>query len=140
MPVGSDPRVMLNFGFESGLVLALDQRAGDAADVAAPRRALVRGQCSASSYSGPPFRALPRDTAVDDDGSMAVSMHTAAERPDLWERGIPSEEVWPEYNLHGDDLNRWWQHLDVELADFSSCCTTRSATRSLPRATPVRCG
>jgi hypothetical protein len=45
-------------------------------------------------------------------------MHTAAERPDLWERGIASESVWPEYNLHGDELNRWWQHLDAELPDF----------------------
>jgi hypothetical protein len=46
------------------------------------------------------------------------AMHTAAERPDLWERGIPSAAVWPEYNLHGDVLNRWWGHLEEELADF----------------------
>lgn len=45
-------------------------------------------------------------------------MHTAAERPDLWARGIPSEDVWPEYNLHGDVLNQWWGDLDKELADF----------------------
>ena len=45
-------------------------------------------------------------------------MHTAAERPDLWERGIPSESVWPEYNLHGDVLNEWWGYLDEELAEF----------------------
>jgi len=45
-------------------------------------------------------------------------MFTAAERPDLWERGIPSDRVWPEYNLHGDVLNQWWQHLDEELADY----------------------
>ena len=45
-------------------------------------------------------------------------MHTAAERPDLWERGIQSASVWPEYNLHGDDLNRWWEHLDEELPEF----------------------
>lgn len=45
-------------------------------------------------------------------------MHTAAERPDLWERGIPSAAVWPEYNLHGDRLNRWWDHLGEELADY----------------------
>ncbi len=44
------------------------------------------------------------------------SLHTAAERPDLWERGIDSEDVWPEYNLHGDVLNRWWGQLDEELA------------------------
>ena len=49
---------------------------------------------------------------------MPFSMHTAAERPDLWERGIPSESVWPEYNLHGDVLNQWWGHLDEDLADY----------------------
>ncbi len=47
-----------------------------------------------------------------------VTMHTAAERPDLWKRGIDSASVWPEYNLHGDVLNQWWGLLDVELADF----------------------
>lgn len=49
---------------------------------------------------------------------MPFTMHTAAERPDLWERGISSQSVWPEYNLHGDVLNLWWGHLDEELADF----------------------
>ncbi|MGK5683406.1 hypothetical protein [Actinoplanes sp. URMC 104] len=49
---------------------------------------------------------------------MPLTMHTAAQRPDLWERGIPSAAVWPEYNLHGDRLNRWWDHLDEELADY----------------------
>ncbi len=47
-----------------------------------------------------------------------LTMHTAAERPDLWERGIPSVTVWPEYNLHGDVLNRWWSSLDVDLPEF----------------------
>ena len=47
-----------------------------------------------------------------------LSMYTAAERPDLWERGIPSEQVWPEYNLHGDVVNQWWGLLDVEMADY----------------------
>jgi hypothetical protein len=49
---------------------------------------------------------------------MTFTVHTAAERPDLWDRGIPSESVWPEYNLHGDVLNRWWGHLDEELREF----------------------
>ena len=49
---------------------------------------------------------------------MGTTLYTAAERPDLWERGIDSADVWPEYNLHGDVLNRWWGHLDEELADF----------------------
>jgi hypothetical protein len=49
---------------------------------------------------------------------MAFTMCTAAERPDLWARGLDSATVWPEYNLHGDVLNQWWPHLDEELADF----------------------
>jgi hypothetical protein len=49
---------------------------------------------------------------------MSLTMHTAAERPDLWDRGIESATVWPEYNLHGDVLNRWWGHLEEELADY----------------------
>jgi hypothetical protein len=49
---------------------------------------------------------------------MTLAVHTARERPDLWERGIPSESVWPEYNLHGDVLNRWWGHLDEDLPEF----------------------
>jgi hypothetical protein len=51
-------------------------------------------------------------------GLMTLTVHTARERPDLWERGIPSESVWPEYNLHGDVLNRWWGHLDEDLREF----------------------
>lgn len=47
-----------------------------------------------------------------------LTLHTAAERPDLWERGIDSESVWPEYNLHGDVVNQFWGRLDEELADF----------------------
>jgi hypothetical protein len=45
-------------------------------------------------------------------------LFTAAERPDLWERGIPSADVWPEYNMHGDILNEWWGLLGEELPDF----------------------
>jgi hypothetical protein len=44
-------------------------------------------------------------------------MHTAAERPDLGERGLDSADVWPEHNLHGDVLNQWWGHLGEELPD-----------------------
>ena len=57
-----------------------------------------------------------RSTAHDE--FMSLTMHSAADRPDLWERGIPSESVWPEYNLHGDVLNRWWGHLDEDLPEF----------------------
>jgi hypothetical protein len=47
-----------------------------------------------------------------------LTIHTAAERPDFWERGLDSAAVWPEYNLHGDVLNQWWGLLDVELPQF----------------------
>jgi hypothetical protein len=47
-----------------------------------------------------------------------ITMHTAAERPDLWARGVASADVWPEYNRHGDVANKWWGKLDDELADF----------------------
>ena len=47
-----------------------------------------------------------------------ITMRTAAERPDLWERGLGPDSVWPEYNTHGDVLNQWWPNLDEELPDF----------------------
>ena len=49
---------------------------------------------------------------------MTLSLYTVSERPDLWERGIASEDVWPEYNLHGDVLNQHWGKLDQELPDY----------------------
>ncbi len=49
---------------------------------------------------------------------MRPTLHTAAERPDLWERGIDSADVWPEYNLHGDVLNAFWGRLDTELPEL----------------------
>ena len=47
-----------------------------------------------------------------------IELHTAAERPDLWERGLDSSAVWPEYNLHGDVANAYWPSLVEELADY----------------------
>lgn len=52
------------------------------------------------------------------DPAPALELHTAAERPDLWDRGVASASAWPEYNLHGDVVNRWWGLLDEEMADF----------------------
>ncbi len=35
-----------------------------------------------------------------------------SERPDLWDAITAlSEEVWPEYNLHGDVLGGYWDRL-----------------------------
>jgi hypothetical protein len=42
---------------------------------------------------------------------------TAAERPDVWERATELDaDVWPEYNRHGDVLNRYWGRLEDEFA------------------------
>jgi GNAT superfamily N-acetyltransferase len=41
------------------------------------------------------------------------------ERPALWDE-LPDigAEVWPEYNRHGDILNRYWPHLEREFGAF----------------------
>jgi GNAT superfamily N-acetyltransferase len=47
-----------------------------------------------------------------------ASVLTWAERPDLAERGPRSEDVWPEYNRHGDVFDDWWSPLLEELPEF----------------------
>jgi GNAT superfamily N-acetyltransferase len=48
-----------------------------------------------------------------------LTLHTAAERPDLDERADElTGEVWPEYNRHGDVLNELWPVLDERFTDF----------------------
>jgi hypothetical protein len=35
-----------------------------------------------------------------------------SEQPELWDSiDDLSQQVWPEYNLHGDELNRYWGEL-----------------------------
>jgi hypothetical protein len=52
------------------------------------------------------------------EGRAMITVHTAAERPDLWKIGNEAPSVWPEYNRHGDVLNQWWGLLDEELPEF----------------------
>lgn len=44
-----------------------------------------------------------------------VTIATFEQRPDLASRGIPSSEIWPEYNLHGDVLDVLWPRLEADL-------------------------
>jgi GNAT superfamily N-acetyltransferase len=46
-----------------------------------------------------------------------VRAFTAAERRDLYDRASEIE-AWPEYQHHGDVLNRYWRRLHDERADF----------------------
>jgi GNAT superfamily N-acetyltransferase len=49
---------------------------------------------------------------------VTVQVVTWAERPDLAARGPASEDVWPEYNLHGDVFDDWWGPLEAELPEY----------------------
>jgi hypothetical protein len=50
---------------------------------------------------------------------VSPRVYTCAERPDLWERSVDEiGGVWPEYNMHGNVLNRHWSRLDEDFRDF----------------------
>jgi hypothetical protein len=69
---------------------------------------------------------------------MSVTVIRYAERPELWEHSDAlSRAVWPEYNQHGDVLNRYWGRLLEDFPSSSSSCTT-TGTGCWPRATPCR--
>jgi hypothetical protein len=50
---------------------------------------------------------------------MSIEVVRYSERPELWEQldGL-SDEVWPEYNLHGDVLNPYWGRLYEEFPQW----------------------
>jgi hypothetical protein len=52
---------------------------------------------------------------------MALHLVTHAERPELRQLAPAAEAVWPEYNLHGDDMNAWWAPLLGELPEYQFC-------------------
>ncbi len=50
---------------------------------------------------------------------MGIVAYRFSERPELWERiSDLSAEVWPEYNRHGDILNRYWTRLYDAFPDY----------------------
>jgi GNAT superfamily N-acetyltransferase len=49
---------------------------------------------------------------------VAVRLWTWKERPELSRRGPASADIWPEYNLHGDAFDDWWDPLLDELPEF----------------------
>lgn len=50
---------------------------------------------------------------------MTYTVHFHSERPDLGERAtLFGDEIWPEYNLHGDVTNRCWRRLRLEFPEY----------------------
>src|SRR5512142_823250 len=50
---------------------------------------------------------------------MAITVIRYSERPELWaDTDAVSQAVWPEYNNHGEVLNRYWGRLFEEFPDF----------------------
>ena len=48
---------------------------------------------------------------------MAATIVRADEGADLFERGV-ADDVWPEYNKHGDVLSVYWPRLDEAFPEF----------------------
>ena len=66
---------------------------------------------------------------------MSVVALTGSDRPELWERTKAfAGDVWPEYNRHGDDLNRYWGRLRTELSDHQFVLYDDEADDVLARA------
>ena len=52
---------------------------------------------------------------------MGTQVIRYSERPELWkDTETITREVWPEYNLHSDDPNRYWDRLFSDFPDFQS--------------------
>ena len=50
---------------------------------------------------------------------MPFTVIRYTERPELWENtDAISEEVWPEYNLNGEVLGRYWERLFEEFPEY----------------------
>jgi hypothetical protein len=57
-------------------------------------------------------------TDPSDEGAVPVAL-TVAERPDLVEPGwLATSDLMPEYNNHGDVMNRYWPRLTEERPEF----------------------
>lgn len=62
---------------------------------------------------------------------------TRDERPDL--PGIPTLDIWPEYNVHGDVVGALWPRLLEDLPHFQSICWDKSSGSVLAEAHTAPC-
>jgi GNAT superfamily N-acetyltransferase len=63
---------------------------------------------------------------------------TSAERPDLPDRP-ELENVWPEYNRHGETTNRFWDRLYSELPEFQFVLYDPESDRALAEGHTIPC-
>jgi len=61
---------------------------------------------------------------------MSVKVIRYVERPELWDASEAlASAVWPEYNRHGDVLNRYWDRLFEDFPEFQFVVCDRLAPR-----------
>ena len=71
---------------------------------------------------------------------MSAQLHSAAERPDLWERAYEQiVGVWPAYNEKGDVLGRHWSRLDQDFADYQLVLYDEEADVALAHGHSIPC-
>jgi hypothetical protein len=71
--------------------------------------------------------------------ASGASVATVAERPDVAERAWElTKDVIPEYNNHGDVLNRYWGRLTEELPDFQFHVLDGDEILARARTVPLR--
>ena len=71
---------------------------------------------------------------------MSAQLHTASERPDLWERAYEQiVGVWPAYNEQGDVLGQHWSRLDRDFADFQLVLYDEEADVALAHGHSIPC-
>lgn len=69
-----------------------------------------------------------------------ISVHTAAERPDLWQEvrtGDQFRDVWPEYNLHGNHTPAYFGALVPRFADFQALFVDERSSQVVGRARTI---
>lgn len=80
------------------------------------------------------MRAVDR-SFLPSDGKIEV--FTAAERPDLWEQKGLFDDVWPEYNMHGNHTSTYFRALYPAHAETQVLLWDRALERLVARGRAI---
>ena len=70
--------------------------------------------------------------------SSLIEVYTAEERPDLWERSRSLfVDVWPEYNLHGNETSTYFGALFPKYAPFQLLVVEKSSEQIIARGRSI---